>query len=158
MRHPSCQQQLWQEILVHARMGTEWSVQCTKVVVTRCRYSMSNLSLARHDYELEPDSMNHVYLDHKHMGLGGDDSWSPSVHEVIPNDAVIFLHNATVVMQRSQADMSTDLYHRHCISVKQLHAHCLSVLYAYVMARPGDWCMIVPKGSENCMDSVCKLR
>ena len=43
---------------------------------------MSNLSLARHDYELEPDSMNHVYLDHKHMGLGGDDSWSPSVHEV----------------------------------------------------------------------------
>ena len=43
---------------------------------------MRNLSLARHDYELEPDSMNHVYLDHKHMGLGGDDSWSPSVHEV----------------------------------------------------------------------------
>lgn len=22
-----------------------------------------------------------VHLDHKHMGLGGDDSWSPSVHE-----------------------------------------------------------------------------
>ena len=43
---------------------------------------MSNLSLARHDYELEPDSMNHVYLDHKHVGVGGDDSWSPSVHEV----------------------------------------------------------------------------
>ena len=43
---------------------------------------MSNLSLARHDYELQPDSMNHVYLDHRHMGLGGDDSWSPSVHEV----------------------------------------------------------------------------
>lgn len=43
---------------------------------------MSNLSLARHDYELEADSMNHVYLDHLHMGLGGDDSWSPSVHEV----------------------------------------------------------------------------
>ena len=56
---------------------------------------MSNLSLARHDYELEPDSMNHVYLDHKHMGLGGDDSWSPSVHEVICNDAVMFLQNAT---------------------------------------------------------------
>lgn len=46
---------------------------------------MSNLSLARHDCELEPDSMNHVYLDHKHMGLGGDDSWSPSVHEVRSN-------------------------------------------------------------------------
>ena len=22
-----------------------------------------------------------VHLDHKHMGLGGDDSWSPCVHE-----------------------------------------------------------------------------
>ena len=43
---------------------------------------MSNLSLARHDYELQPDGINHVYLDHLHMGLGGDDSWSPSVHEV----------------------------------------------------------------------------
>ncbi|KAA6422205.1 MAG: hydrolyzing O-glycosyl compounds [Trebouxia sp. A1-2] len=45
------------------------------------QYSMSNLSLARHDYELQPDGINHVYLDHLHMGLGGDDSWSPSVHE-----------------------------------------------------------------------------
>lgn len=50
---------------------------------------MSNLSLARHDYELEPDKMNHVYLDHKHMGLGGDDSWSPSVHEVHTNLTMI---------------------------------------------------------------------
>ena len=50
---------------------------------------MSNLSLARHDYELEPDNMNHVYLDHKHMGLGGDDSWSPSVHEVRTNLTMI---------------------------------------------------------------------
>ena len=44
---------------------------------------MSNLSLARHDYELHASNgINHVYLDHLHMGLGGDDSWSPSVHEV----------------------------------------------------------------------------
>eukprot|EP00891_Asterochloris_glomerata_P003572 jgi/Astpho2/3572/Aster-06480 len=45
------------------------------------RYSLANLSLARHDYELIPDRVTHVYLDHKHMGVGGDDSWSPSVHE-----------------------------------------------------------------------------
>ena len=45
------------------------------------RYSLANLSLAQHDYELVPDKVNHVYLDHKHMGVGGDDSWSPSVHE-----------------------------------------------------------------------------
>lgn len=23
----------------------------------------------------------HVHLDHAHVGVGGDDSWSPSVHE-----------------------------------------------------------------------------
>ena len=65
---------------------------------------MSNLSLARHDYELEPDSMNHVYLDHKHMGVGGDDSWSPSVHEVypIPRQAQAWhTSNAEVQQQKS---------------------------------------------------------
>lgn len=57
-----------------------------------CRYNLKNLSLARHDYELQADSINHVYLDHLHMGLGGDDSWSPSVHEVTkPGTALAFL-------------------------------------------------------------------
>ena len=49
-----------------------------------CRYDLKTLSLARHDYELEADDKNHVYLDHLHMGVGGDDSWSPSVHQVLP--------------------------------------------------------------------------
>lgn len=51
------------------------------LLLLSCRYSLANLSLARHDYELIPDRVTHVYLDHKHMGVGGDDSWSPSVHE-----------------------------------------------------------------------------
>jgi beta-galactosidase len=25
--------------------------------------------------------VSQVHLDHRHMGLGGDDSWSPCVHE-----------------------------------------------------------------------------
>jgi len=57
-------------------------LNCCKYRFLVGRYSMSNLSLARHDYELQPDGINHVYLDHLHMGLGGDDSWSPSLHEV----------------------------------------------------------------------------
>ena len=37
---------------------------------------------AKHDYELVPDAYTHLHLDHRHMGVGGDDSWSPSLHKV----------------------------------------------------------------------------
>ena len=47
-----------------------------------CRYSMAALAAAKHEHELEPDERHHVHLDAAHMGLGGDDSWSPSVLEV----------------------------------------------------------------------------
>ncbi|KAG4977461.1 hypothetical protein AAZX31_13G179000 [Glycine max] len=44
-------------------------------------YSTSELDRATHNEELiEGDSIE-IHLDHKHMGLGGDDSWSPCVHE-----------------------------------------------------------------------------
>ena len=46
------------------------------------RYSLAALSAASHEHELVPDSSVHVHLDVAHMGLGGDDSWSPSVREV----------------------------------------------------------------------------
>ena len=46
------------------------------------RYSLAALATAKHDHELAPDGRNHVHLDAAHMGLGGDDSWSPSVLEV----------------------------------------------------------------------------
>ena len=37
---------------------------------------------ARHDHEIVRSDNVHVYLDHRHIGSGGDDSWSPSVHKV----------------------------------------------------------------------------
>ena len=37
---------------------------------------------AKHDYELTADKYTHLHLDHAHMGVGGDDSWSPSCHKV----------------------------------------------------------------------------
>ncbi|CAL0328768.1 unnamed protein product [Lupinus luteus] len=44
-------------------------------------YSTSELDRATHNHTLiEGDSIE-VHLDHKHMGLGGDDSWSPCVHD-----------------------------------------------------------------------------
>lgn len=44
-------------------------------------YSTSELDRAAHNYELVKGDNIEVHLDHKHMGLGGDDSWSPCVHD-----------------------------------------------------------------------------
>ena len=42
---------------------------------------MAALMAAKHDYELKADTHTHLHLDHRHMGVGGDDSWSPSLHK-----------------------------------------------------------------------------
>ncbi|WP_028670757.1 beta-galactosidase [Saccharospirillum impatiens] len=44
------------------------------------RYSQKALAAARHQYELVEEDGVYLYLDAEHMGVGGDDSWSPSVH------------------------------------------------------------------------------
>jgi beta-galactosidase len=44
------------------------------------RYSQPALAAARHQYELTEAEGVYLHLDAEHMGVGGDDSWSPSVH------------------------------------------------------------------------------
>jgi beta-galactosidase len=44
-------------------------------------YSLEALERARHDHELVPNGLVNLHLDCAHMGLGGDDSWSPTVHD-----------------------------------------------------------------------------
>ncbi|XP_027356698.1 uncharacterized protein LOC113866018 isoform X2 [Abrus precatorius] len=44
-------------------------------------YSTSELDRATHNEELVEGDSIEIHLDHKHMGLGGDDSWSPCVHD-----------------------------------------------------------------------------
>lgn len=44
-------------------------------------YSTAELERATHKEKLIKGDDIEVHLDHKHMGLGGDDSWSPCVHE-----------------------------------------------------------------------------
>uniref|UniRef100_A0A7N0VC89 beta-galactosidase n=1 Tax=Kalanchoe fedtschenkoi TaxID=63787 RepID=A0A7N0VC89_KALFE len=44
-------------------------------------YSVQELDRATHNEDLVEGDTVEVHLDHKHMGIGGDDSWSPSVHE-----------------------------------------------------------------------------
>jgi beta-galactosidase len=47
------------------------------------RHSWQELEAACHQHELPGGSGGpvHVHLDAAHMGVGGDDSWSPSVHD-----------------------------------------------------------------------------
>ncbi|KAL7613821.1 hypothetical protein Lser_V15G06726 [Lactuca serriola] len=44
-------------------------------------YSTKELDRATHNEELVKGDDIEVHLDHKHMGIGGDDSWSPCVHD-----------------------------------------------------------------------------
>ncbi len=45
------------------------------------RYSQKQIADARHTNELTASQNLYVRIDHAHMGVGGDDSWSQSVHE-----------------------------------------------------------------------------
>ncbi|WCE29105.1 beta-galactosidase [Vibrio sp. SCSIO 43137] len=45
------------------------------------RYSQQQLAQAKHPVELTEQPHLYLRLDHQHMGVGGDDSWSPSVHK-----------------------------------------------------------------------------
>ncbi|MFT5805782.1 MAG: beta-galactosidase [Moritella dasanensis] len=45
------------------------------------RYSLEQLTQAKHTNELHEEDKIYLRIDHKHMGIGGDDSWSPSVHK-----------------------------------------------------------------------------
>ncbi len=45
------------------------------------QYSLAQLTQAKHTNDLHKENKIYVRIDHKHMGVGGDDSWSPSVHK-----------------------------------------------------------------------------
>jgi beta-galactosidase len=44
-------------------------------------FSQKNIAQAKHSNELQADNHLYLRLDGYHMGVGGDDSWSPSVHD-----------------------------------------------------------------------------
>ncbi len=44
-------------------------------------FGQAQLDCAKHTCDLSPQDCIFVYIDHAHMGVGGDDSWSPSTHK-----------------------------------------------------------------------------
>lgn len=63
----------------------------------RCRYSIASLMAAKHDYELRADGHTHLHLDAAHMGVGGDDSWSPSCHQVASAQLLLALYQMSLL-------------------------------------------------------------
>ncbi|CAM3600304.1 beta-galactosidase [Parendozoicomonas haliclonae] len=51
------------------------------LVMTLSPYSTKTLDKALHIHELKPEGKTWLWIDGFHMGLGGDDSWSKSVHD-----------------------------------------------------------------------------
>lgn len=45
------------------------------------KYSIENLTEAKHTFEIKEEERVYIDIDHKLMGLGGDDSWNPRTHE-----------------------------------------------------------------------------
>ena len=44
-------------------------------------YSLENLTDAKHTYDIEDAGNITFNIDYKQMGVGGDDSWNPRIHE-----------------------------------------------------------------------------
>jgi len=45
------------------------------------KYSVENLTQAKHTYEVKEENKVYINIDHKVMRLDGDDSWNPRTHE-----------------------------------------------------------------------------
>eukprot|EP00249_Psilotum_nudum_P022717 c28621_g1_i1 orf=380-3835(-) len=53
----------------------------TPVQMNASYYGTAELERVTHAEELQEGEKIEVHLDHKHMGVGGDNSWTPSVHK-----------------------------------------------------------------------------
>ncbi|EJB5270220.1 beta-galactosidase [Vibrio vulnificus] len=68
------------------RCGTHW-LQVNELAISGdfqfsvSQYAQQQLAEAKHTHDLVAQEQIYLRLDHQHMGVGGDDSWSPSVHK-----------------------------------------------------------------------------
>lgn len=64
------------------------------------RYCQENLMTAAHQHELVADDYLYLRIDGYHMGVGGDDSWSPSVHPEFLLEAPFYRYSLTLSMKQ----------------------------------------------------------
>ena len=63
------------------RGASNSSVNSSSFAFSLSPYPQEMLASAKHTNELVADDLTHLNIDHQHMGVGGDDSWSPSTHK-----------------------------------------------------------------------------
>ncbi|KAK9682803.1 hypothetical protein RND81_10G097500 [Saponaria officinalis] len=73
----------WLTLQNHAGVGIYASIYGSSppMQMSASYYSTTQLDRAIHDKDLVEGDDIEVHLDHKHMGIGGDDSWTPCVHD-----------------------------------------------------------------------------
>ena len=59
-------------------------------------YGQHQLAMAKHTCDLTAADHLFVYIDHAHMGIGGDDSWSPSTHKEFLLDKKSYRYQLTL--------------------------------------------------------------
>ncbi|WNJ97819.1 beta-galactosidase [Vibrio ruber] len=64
------------------------------------RYSQAMLETAKHTHELSADDVIYLNVDGFHMGIGGDDSWTPSVHPEFLLDAAHYHYHVVLSSMR----------------------------------------------------------
>jgi len=69
------------KVEVRDEMGQGLRVEGNRFFFSLHPYDLHALTKARHTFELKKSGSQHLYLDQAMMGVGGDLSWLPSVHE-----------------------------------------------------------------------------
>ena len=71
----------WAALTNDDGVGFLINTQAQLINVSVHRYSLNNLTNAQHTYDVKDAGQITFNLDYQQMGVGGDDSWNPRIHE-----------------------------------------------------------------------------
>jgi len=97
-------------LLIACTPRTEEAVATMQLNVSR--YSPAALAAAAHDHELRDSGFVHVHCDAAHFGLGGDDSWTRSVHKDFVPGSRSWAPLEVELLPLSAGDCAADVYRR----------------------------------------------
>jgi hypothetical protein len=89
-------------------------------------FSPATLAAAAHNHELSDSGFVHVHCDAAHCGLGGDDSWSRSVHDahlVRPGDGPWRIDLLILPLARGQSTPDESSLYRRIVQIHETSLH-----------------------------------
>jgi len=81
----------------------QW-LEFRRVLFRSSPYGQKQLDEAKHTCDLTPADNTYVYLDHAHMGVGGDDSWSPSTHKAFLLEKKAYRYHLSLSALKASAE------------------------------------------------------